>query len=266
MPSVCEARRASSYSVESMASASSAGSPTSASAASIVSRSLGSCSLWKRVPMAVYSGPSTSGPYLASAATHTRTGPQALASPSRYFSGRSSLSSLSTARLITCQRRSIGRAFWASSTHREVIQAHGHSGSNQKSTTVGSCSGMLTPSRPGGTQPTTSAPRQGIPHAGVTGCRDGLSTRRRARPGRTTPGVSTRRGYDVAGNLTREEARQRAALLDVESYAVELDLTGLSGGALTFASVTVVRFRCSSPGAATFADLSAPAVREITLN
>jgi aminopeptidase N len=70
----------------------------------------------------------------------------------------------------------------------------------------------------------------------------------------------------VAGNLTREEARQRAALLDVESYAVELDLTGLSGGAVTFGSVTVVRFRCSSPGAATFADLSAPAVREITLN
>jgi aminopeptidase N len=70
----------------------------------------------------------------------------------------------------------------------------------------------------------------------------------------------------VAGNLTREEARQRAALLDVDSYAVELDLTGLSGGALTFGSVTVVRFRCSSPGAATFVDLSAPAVREITLN
>jgi aminopeptidase N len=70
----------------------------------------------------------------------------------------------------------------------------------------------------------------------------------------------------VAGNLTREEARQRAALLDVESYAVELDLTGPAGGALTFGSVTAVRFRCSSPGAATFADLSAPAVREITLN
>jgi aminopeptidase N len=70
----------------------------------------------------------------------------------------------------------------------------------------------------------------------------------------------------VAGNLTREEARQRAALLDVQSYAVELDLTGLSGGALTFGSVTVVRFRCSSPGAATFIDLSAPAVTQITLN
>jgi aminopeptidase N len=70
----------------------------------------------------------------------------------------------------------------------------------------------------------------------------------------------------VAGNLTREEARQRAALLDVESYAVELDLTTPAGGAPTFGSVTVIRFRCSSPGAATFADLSAPAVREITLN
>ena len=107
----------------------------------------------------------------------------------------------------------------------------------------------------------------------------GHSARRRdrmpGRPDHAMPGlpwahdagtVSTRRGYHVAGNLTREEARQRAALLDVESYQVELDLTGHSGGALTFGSVTVVRFRCSSPGAATFIDLSAPAVTEITLN
>ena len=70
----------------------------------------------------------------------------------------------------------------------------------------------------------------------------------------------------MAGNLTREEARQRAALIDVESYAVELDLTRPADEALTFGSVTVVRFRCSNPGAATFADLIAPAVTEITLN
>jgi aminopeptidase N len=70
----------------------------------------------------------------------------------------------------------------------------------------------------------------------------------------------------VAGNLTREEARQRAALIDVESYAVELDLTSPADDAFTFGSVTVVRFRCSNPGAATFADLIAPAVTEITLN
>ena len=67
----------------------------------------------------------------------------------------------------------------------------------------------------------------------------------------------------VASNLTRDEARERARLLDVESYRVELDLTA---GEATFGSVTTVSFRCTSPGASTFIDLSAPAVREITLN
>jgi aminopeptidase N len=67
----------------------------------------------------------------------------------------------------------------------------------------------------------------------------------------------------VASNLTRDEARERARLLDVESYRVELDLTG---GELTFGSVTTVSFRCTSPGASTFIDLSAPAAAEITLN
>jgi aminopeptidase N len=67
----------------------------------------------------------------------------------------------------------------------------------------------------------------------------------------------------VASNLTRDEARDRAHLLDVESYRVELDLTG---GDTTFRSVTTVSFRCARAGASTFIDLSAPAVREITLN
>ncbi|HEX3926088.1 MAG TPA: aminopeptidase N [Streptosporangiaceae bacterium] len=67
----------------------------------------------------------------------------------------------------------------------------------------------------------------------------------------------------MASNLTRDEARERARLLDVESYRVELDLTG---GDLTFGSVTTVRFRCARPGASTFIDLSAPAAGEITLN
>src|SRR5436190_22733492 len=70
----------------------------------------------------------------------------------------------------------------------------------------------------------------------------------------------------MAGNLTREEARQRAALIGVDSYAVELDLTGAADGAATFGSVSVIKFRCSEPGAETFADLIAPAVTEITLN
>jgi aminopeptidase N len=67
----------------------------------------------------------------------------------------------------------------------------------------------------------------------------------------------------VASNLTRDEARERARLLNVESYRIELDLTG---GDLTFGSVTTVSFGCASPGASTFIDLSAPAVHEITLN
>ncbi|MFT4010773.1 MAG: aminopeptidase N [Nocardioidaceae bacterium] len=64
-------------------------------------------------------------------------------------------------------------------------------------------------------------------------------------------------------NLTREEARTRAALLDVESYTVDLDLTVSDK---VFESTTVIRFRCSDPGASTFADLVGATVREVTLN
>jgi aminopeptidase N len=67
----------------------------------------------------------------------------------------------------------------------------------------------------------------------------------------------------VASNLTRDEAAERARLLDVESYRVELDLTR---GERRFGSVTTVSFRCTRPGASTFMDLSAPAISEITLN
>ena len=64
-------------------------------------------------------------------------------------------------------------------------------------------------------------------------------------------------------NLTREEAATRAALLDVTSYSIDLDLTT---GDKTFASTTTVRFTCSEPGAETFADLVDAIVHEITLN
>ncbi|WP_371481523.1 aminopeptidase N [Kitasatospora sp. NBC_00315] len=68
-------------------------------------------------------------------------------------------------------------------------------------------------------------------------------------------------------NLSREEARQRAGLLDVDSYRVHLDVTSAPDpAAATFASTTTVRFRCSQPGAATFVDLLAPAVRSVRLN
>ncbi|MFG2695982.1 aminopeptidase N [Kitasatospora sp. NPDC048407] len=66
-------------------------------------------------------------------------------------------------------------------------------------------------------------------------------------------------------NLTREEARTRAALLHVESYDIELDLSSAREGG-TFRSTTVVRFTATETGASTFIDLVAPAVSEIVLN
>jgi aminopeptidase N len=67
----------------------------------------------------------------------------------------------------------------------------------------------------------------------------------------------------VTSNLTRDEAAERARLLRVESYQVELDLTG---GETTFGSVTTVRFSSQQPGAASFIDLTAPEVTEAVLN
>ncbi len=64
-------------------------------------------------------------------------------------------------------------------------------------------------------------------------------------------------------NLTRDEARQRASHLSVDSYEVTLDLTT---GDRTFRSETVARFASSTPGASTFVDLVAPAVHEVELN
>ncbi|MFJ4845225.1 MULTISPECIES: aminopeptidase N [unclassified Streptomyces] len=66
-------------------------------------------------------------------------------------------------------------------------------------------------------------------------------------------------------NLTREEARQRARLLTVDAYDIELDLSGAQEGG-TFRSVTTVRFESAEAGASTFIDLVAPAVREVVLN
>jgi aminopeptidase N len=67
----------------------------------------------------------------------------------------------------------------------------------------------------------------------------------------------------VAANLTRDEARERAALISGVTYQVELDLTG---GDTTFRSVSTIRFECAQPGAGTFLNLAAPEVRSITLN
>ena len=70
-------------------------------------------------------------------------------------------------------------------------------------------------------------------------------------------------------NLHRDEAAERARLLAVASYDVELDLTDGSGdkpGDTTFRSRSVVRFTCSEPGASTYLDLTAPALLSATLN
>jgi aminopeptidase N len=66
-------------------------------------------------------------------------------------------------------------------------------------------------------------------------------------------------------NLTRDEAQARAGLISDVKYAIELDLTSAPAGVPTFGSVTTLSFR-AQPGAATFADLIAAEVHEITLN
>ncbi|GEC10322.1 aminopeptidase [Streptomyces spinoverrucosus] len=71
-------------------------------------------------------------------------------------------------------------------------------------------------------------------------------------------------------NLSRDEARERAALLAVDGYDVFLDVRSAvgdgNGEPRTFRSVTTIRFRCAEPGAASFADLIAPSVTALSLN
>ena len=67
----------------------------------------------------------------------------------------------------------------------------------------------------------------------------------------------------MAGHdLTREEARERARLLTVHAYEVELDLTT---GEEVFASTTRLTFD-ARPGATTFLDLIARRVHRVELN
>ncbi|MBV8539321.1 MAG: aminopeptidase N [Pseudonocardiales bacterium] len=69
-------------------------------------------------------------------------------------------------------------------------------------------------------------------------------------------------------NLTQEQALERAALLDVDSYTVDLDLTDGGGrpGEGTFHSTTTVRFSCRTPGASSWIDVVAARVSAATLN
>jgi len=69
-------------------------------------------------------------------------------------------------------------------------------------------------------------------------------------------------------NLTRTAAAERAALLDVHTYRVELDLTDGGGkpGEDTFRSTTTVQFAAREPGASTWADIVAASVHSAVLN
>ena len=133
--------------------------------------------------------------------------------------------------------------------------------------------GPCLPHGPGGRS--ASRPRAGQPSAGA-----GADRRSRPVPAgrRGPPAVSSgwrdaqRRPSrrDRSGetsmpgmNLTREEARQRAAHLAVSSYHVDLDF---SAPGETFASTTRVQFTSSRPGSDTFIDLVAPQVRRVVLN
>ncbi len=63
-------------------------------------------------------------------------------------------------------------------------------------------------------------------------------------------------------NLTRAEAAERAALLQVNAYAVELDLTT---GEETFSSTTTITFTATD-GAKTFVDLVDAVIENLALN
>ncbi|MGH3801583.1 MAG: aminopeptidase N, partial [Pseudonocardiaceae bacterium] len=69
-------------------------------------------------------------------------------------------------------------------------------------------------------------------------------------------------------NLTQEQAVERAELLDVDSYTVELDLTDGVGRPSegTFRSTTTARFSCRVPGESSWIDLVAARVSAATLN
>ena len=64
-------------------------------------------------------------------------------------------------------------------------------------------------------------------------------------------------------NLTRAEAKERSALIQVESYDVVLDV---STSEATFPSTTTVRFSCRRPGGSTWIDLIAASVSSVVLN
>src|SRR5919197_209733 len=80
--------------------------------------------------------------------------------------------------------------------------------------------------------------------------------------------LSSRGDQLSATNLTREDAQRRAALFEVDSYDIELDLTNGIGGAGggTLPSTTTVRFRSREVGASSWIDLIADTAPRAELN
>jgi aminopeptidase N len=67
-------------------------------------------------------------------------------------------------------------------------------------------------------------------------------------------------------NLTRDEAQERARLLQVASYAVHLDLNSAITDSPTFRSSSLISFTCAEPGGSTHVDITAETIVEATLN
>jgi len=69
-------------------------------------------------------------------------------------------------------------------------------------------------------------------------------------------------------NLTRDDAQRRAALLDVQTYDIELDLTNGHGqpGERIFSSTSTASFGSRQPGADSWIDLIADSVQSAELN
>jgi aminopeptidase N len=66
-------------------------------------------------------------------------------------------------------------------------------------------------------------------------------------------------------SLNRDEAARRANLLTIDSYQIDLDLSG-AAEAETFGSTTTVLFRCNEPGAGTFVEVKPVTLDAVTLN
>src|SRR5659263_388533 len=204
---------------------------------------------------------------------------------------------------MMCQCTSRLRTAAASRIQRDVSQAHGHSGSNQKSALVVArptaavpsaesvpagaarsstvcgdvtyvSEGKAVLSRPywaNAAAPPADSGQRPSPGSCHTCVRDSPSRPGQTRPDPARPGQTRPEGAYrsvAAHNLTRAEAGERARLITVQRNTVELDVTDGAGapGAAIFRSISTIRFSCRERGAATGVDLRAPAVPEVTLN